>query len=646
MSQGIVHNRVSRFLEDILPFSYLDGESLLQLASQSQVQFYDKGEIVFEEGGAPPLHFYVIQQGSVELLYRDNGKDILTDVCEAGDIFGIKALIGQRNYINTSKTKEETLLLVVPYSEFEPHIDRDPKIAMYFAAGFSSGRSSINISKMEAARRSLTASGKDSKHSLSGQADSLLVHRDREVIYCSQETSILEASRIMSRKNVGSILVLDIEDRPIGIITDVDFRKKVVAEEIPGSDPVSRIMSSPVATVKKDITLAETIITMMQKNIRHLCITLDGTDNSRVEGIVTEHDIMLLQGNTPAVITKEMLSSTSTSELKNLRDKAEDLLREYVSQELSMSFIFDMITHVNDILIKRIIELKIAELEAEGRNPPPLKFAWLSLGSEGRREQALRTDQDNAIVYEEPPQESADMAKNYFLDLGKKVVTGLNECGFSYCKGEVMANKWCYSLPEWKSLFSNWIDSPTPRAIMHFSIFFDFRIVYGDASLGGELDDWIENSIQGNPNSLRWLAVNAISASPPIGFFRGLSVESKGEHKDHFDIKAKGTVPIVDAARVLALENKIRNRSTMGRWKALSSIDPDRKKEYEDLIITFEMLSRIRLKNSLHNPDQGNFVNPKSLHKIEKESMKYSFQFIQDLQKKLEVHFRLDLIPR
>lgn len=653
MAEGVIHNQVSLFLMDHLPFGFLKENDLLEISKKSQIKYFDKGDTIFEEGGTPPGQFYVIKEGSVELLFQDGDETKLSEICDVGDIFGIKAIIGARNYINTAKAHEETLVVVIPYSAFVTYIENDTRVAMYFAAGFSSGRAlnkSIGIEEVERARKNLTTSDTKLAHTQTGfrDEDALPVFKDREVIYCTADTSIKDAATIMSKRNVGSILILDIEDRPIGIVTDVDFRKKVVPKEIPITSPVSTIMSSPVMTVGKEITIAKSIITMMQKNVRHLCITVDGTPNTRVEGIVTEHDILILQGNNPAVIAKEILQAKALKDLPGLRNRAEVLLHEYLKQEVSMAFILDIITEVNDALIIRIIQLCLKELETEGWEDPGLRFSWLSLGSEGRKEQPLRTDQDNAIIYENPAPGKEESANKYFLELGKKVTKVLNECGFKFCPGDVMASnpKWCGSQSTWEKYFRDWIYSGAPDAILNFSIFFDFRSVFGDPSFAVGLNEFIQTVLAENKNVLRFLAANAVSNSPPIGLFRGFIVDRHGQHKNEFDIKARGTMPIVDAARVLCLEANIQERNTIERYKALAKKDTKHARDYEEAAVTFEILSRFRTINTIEHPDKGNYINPNNLNKIEKETLKHAFQIIQELQKRLEVHFRLDLMSK
>ena len=644
MGKEILHNRFSHFLAKYPPFSFLREEDILEISKTVIVQFFDKGEYIFRENQVPGPHFYVVYQGVVELTYFESGEELLFEVLEIGDIFGLKAILAKRNYINNARAREETLLILISYQVMLKFLENYSKVAMYFASGFSSGKIRVDITKMELARRSLNQVNLGDRSLL--KPDSTHMFKNREVVYCKKDISIKSAAEIMTQKGVGSILVLDYEDRPIGIVTDVDFRKKVICKEIDLKKPISDIMSSPVYTVKKDITLVETLMIMLQKNIRHLCVTKDGTDQSEVEGIITERDVLLMQGNSPAVLVKEIHKLNSVESIVDLQKQINELLKNYLEQELSMDFIFEVITLINDAIIQRIIYLSKKAMEAEGWIEPGVRYVWVCLGSEGRKEQVLRTDQDNAIIYEDPEPDKKEETSKYFLELGKRVTKALNDCGFAYCKGGIMASnpEWCVSFSKWKDYFLSWIESPTPSGIMHFAIFFDLRVLHGESQLVETLENLIHTWIKENPNFLRFLALNAISNTPPLGLFRGLVVERHGEHKNTFDIKSRGTAPIVDSARVLALDAGIRAKSTIERFKALGEKNTKKKEKFNELIVAFEILSKLRTKNYIKNPSNGNYLNPDSLSKIDKETMKNAFQIIRELQKDLEVHFQLDLI--
>ena len=640
--------QIGELLRRFPPFSFLTEPELLEISKSTEIQFFAHKEIIFKENDPPDERFYFIQKGSIELLYERDGKQEISEICDEGEIIGIKAILGKRNYLNTAKAHEDSLLVVIPYKAFLTYLEINPKIALYFAAGFSSGRSQkkTNLHEFEKARKELSVS--DSHPNLSIKYDSFRVYREKKLIFCSANTSIQKAAEMMTESKVGSLLVLNENYFPIGIVTDVDFRAKVATFALPLDSTVSNIMSSPVQTVTSSITFSSAMLNMMSKNIRHLCVTEDGTPHTRALGIITEHDILLTQGDNPAIVTKEILQTKFFYQLPILRDKIEGIVQQYVKQEVSIPFILEIITEVNDTLVSKIIELSITKLKELNFVDPGVEFVWLSLGSEGRREQSTRTDQDNAILYEDPPSNKTEAVKSYFLALGKLVTDELHACGFAYCPGNIMASnpKLCMSLSEWQESFYGWILSGTPESVLNMSIFFDFRASYGKRELAHSLELFIQSKIPENQNILRFIALNSLASSPPLGIFRNFLVDKHGKHKNQFDIKLGGITPLVDAARVLALESNILERSTIGRFNELKKIFPKLEKEYEEAKSTFEILTRFRIRNLFENPGAHNYLNPDTLTKMEKEILKHGFKSINELQSLLSTHFQLQLMQR
>ena len=264
----------------------------------------------------------------------------------------------------------------------------------------------------------------------------LPVNPVREVVTCGALATIHEAAALMASRNVGSIVVVDDKRRPLGIVTDTDLRNKVVAGGLPADGLVRSIMSTPVVTVPVRSTAAGTIITMMRRGIRHLCITEDGTPDSAVTGIISEHDVVLLHGNNPAVLAKEIAQAEDVPALAALRERGDELVAQYVSRGISVRFVGDMIAEINDALVARLVALAEHALGAEGIHPPASGFCWLSLGSDGRREQLLQTDQDSALVYADPGEAERGATQKYYEMLAAEVTRGLASCGFIACPGE------------------------------------------------------------------------------------------------------------------------------------------------------------------------------------------------------------------
>ncbi|HQU61422.1 MAG TPA: DUF294 nucleotidyltransferase-like domain-containing protein, partial [Saprospiraceae bacterium] len=351
---------------------------------------------------------------------------------------------------------------------------------------------------------------------------------------CLPNTPIREAAAIMTGRQVGSIIVVDEKLAPAGIVTDKDFRTKVATGLVSLDKPVTAIMSSPVITVVPDITVADVQIQMVKHRINHLCITEDGTTDSKVIGVLSEHDLMVLQGNNPAILVREVRRCYNAESLRQVRERSESLLKEYIYQEVSIAFISTVMSEVNDEIIKRVIVLSEKEMEQEGHEKPEAGFCWLALGSEGREEQLLRTDQDNALLFDNVSDEAYESTKAYYLKLAGKVTYLLNQVGFEYCPGDMMASNpsWCLSLQEWKKQFSEWIFEPSPQAVRFCTIFFDYRPIYGDTVLAEQLTAHIFDSIQDQTVFLAFLGKDALQNPPPLTFFRNFVVENSGEHKD------------------------------------------------------------------------------------------------------------------
>lgn len=235
-------------------------------------------------------------------------------------------------------------------------------------------------------------------------------------------------------------------------------------------------MSSSVITSKKDLTVADGQLKMIKHNIGHLCITKDGTVNSKLVGVLTHHDVLVTLGNNPSVILKEIKRATRIKKIRSARLKANTLLKSYLEQNIPISHIIKVVSQINDVVTIRTIELAIQKMPT----PPPVPFSWLALGSQGRQEQLLFTDQDNAIVFDDVKETDYEYTKAYFLELAKLISSALNKIGFEYCEADMMASnpEWCKSITEWKEQFKNWILKPDEKAVLLSSIFFNYNPVF------------------------------------------------------------------------------------------------------------------------------------------------------------------------
>lgn len=644
---NVIINRVKEFLKGYPPFSFLSDSLLESVASEVELMYFSQGEYLFYSGDPAESYFYVVKEGAVVLTEGRNGDQKPVEYCDEGDVFGVRTLLGRRSYVLNAAAREDSLIYAIPVEIFQKVLDENNRVSKYFAAGFASGQVVVKTDLSQAELATVHFSDRRDNTGLllySGQSD---ISFSSDVLSCSVHETVGNAAKKMSGRKVGSIVIVDENKHPKGIITDKDLRNKVVAKGLSTSTPVTEIMSSPVITVNKALDFANLYLAMIKNRVHHLIITQDGTNQSEIQGIISDHDLLLSQGNSPAVIIKALLDSDSVGELKRLRNRAELLLQYYLENEVSMDFVTDIISEINDIIIQRafkIAQKKHASGYPEARN---VRFCFLSLGSEGRREQLLRTDLDNALVFEDVPEKNKDQVFKYFHTIAKEVIDILVSCGFQPCPADMMASnpRWCQPLSVWKNYFENWITTPDEKALLHASVFFDFRAVHGYSSLANELSHHIYEMIGQKELFLNFLAKNALLNSPPLGFFRNLLVEKSGSHKDKFDIKLRAMMPLVDAARLLVLSHNIVDvNNTHKRFKKLAELEPGQAELFLEAGRAYDIFMRFRTLEGLNAKNSGRYIAPESLGKIEKQLLKNAFYPINEIQKIIRVRFQLDLL--
>lgn len=646
------------FFDACPPFTKLSDEERHSLFQTASALHAPAGTVIFKQGEPPTDLFYIVVSGTIQLSESEGGreeireenkketKEEIVDLCETGAIFGIKARLGDRNYIYTASAREESDLLSLSYSRFLPFLETHAEVALFFAAGFASGRyQKLSIDRVEEARR-IYRPGRPSGFFLEGET--IPLSAIRSPLECDPDLSIRDAADLMTGAQMGSILVVDAMHRPIGIVTDTDFRVKVGGGRYRSDDPIRSIMSSPVYTIPRATTVSSLTLLMMREGFHHVCITRDGTDRSPAIGILSEHDVLLINDHNPAVIVKEILNNDRIEILRSLMDRTESLIHMYLQQEVSPAFICEVVSEINDVLIRRATELTIQKLLTTGWSLPPYPYSFLSLGSEGRKEQLLRTDQDNALVFSDPPADELEDVQAAFLRLGKGIVGILAECGFQLCPGNVMASnpELCQPLSSWKRRFAGWIEEPKAEAILSAAIYFDLRCTAGSEALTDELIGFVRQRTKDSRLFLRFLAKDAVRSQPPLGFFRTFLVEKSGEHKDRLDLKLRGLMPLSCAGRLLAFETGYEGDGTTHlRLRYAAERLPAMRDAVHEASIVYPFLLRLRTMNALNHPERKNFLNPDELNRLDRQTLKNAFQIIDSLQRDLKGTYQLDELP-
>ncbi len=465
-----------------------------------------------------------------------------------------------------------------------------------------------------------------------------LLKRPLEVVSAS-DTIQLAASR-MTEKGVGSILVRDDSNDIVGIITDNDLRTKVVSRGVSSQSPVSDVMAFPVKSIPADTLCFDALITMMNIETHHLAIT----EGKTIMGVVSAHDIMVDQGVSPISLYREIVAQTEIEGLYPLSEATPLIVRKLITEGAKANDVAKLITALNDHIVTRVLFLLEKQL-----GPPPHPYCWILMGSEGRQEQTFKTDQDNALIYETPPEDwdHVKSAKLYFRRFGNLAIEHLEACGYPLCKGEIMASnpKWRKPYIVWRNYFDRWMSAPEPQAVLHATIFFDFRAGYGYQQLAEKLRDYVVIQAPNRGIFLMNLARDCMSTKIPLSFFRNFLVEKNGEHKDRLDIKSRGLTPFVDFARIMALRNGLRETNTLSRFRILGEGGLIPSELYTEVVEAYEFQTQIRLVHQLRMLEAGlqpdNYVDPAELSDLEKQTLREAFAVIGRIQGYIKNEFRV-----
>lgn len=458
-----------------------------------------------------------------------------------------------------------------------------------------------------------------------------------QVPVCDINTSIIDGVNLMVKKNSEAVLVKTENNLPVGIVTENDLPDRVISKELSFELPIAKIMSSPLITISENALLFEALLRMKEKDVNLICI--EGNDGS-VSEVVNIKNIAFAKYQTHTMQMHRIKKAENYEELKDIFDSIPILLRTLIENGAKT----DIITRINSSFTDEI-SLKVMEFVMEELDEPPADFGFITVGSVGRGEQTFLTDQDNAIIYEDVPEDVEGSVRSYFLDLGELLNKRLNEVGYNYCKGEVMARnpKWCMPVSGWKKQFRSWIIHSNPQDLIDVNIFFDIKNAGKNPKLAKLLQDYIYEIVQGQKLFFYHLSETILSMKPPLTFFGNFIVESTKENKSVFDIK-KVIMLITGIARIYSLYHNVKETNTLRRLKQLNMKGILSDEQYTMLSKNFAYLMLMRMNRQLEaiskNQEPNNFINPKYLSDIERTTLKKIFSQLSEFQTKINLDFR------
>ncbi len=595
-----------RFLAGHPPFDRLSPERLEDVARELEVVFVPRGETILRRSDPENHHLFVVRKGAVR-LERDG---LLVQVLEEGEPFGYPSLIsGGRPHVDVV-AEEDTLLFRVPRALFERLMEHPP-FADFFALGLA-----------DRLRRASSVEAPPLSGDLSTPVLGLVT---RSPVFAEPGDTVAAAARRMRDEGISSILV---RGTPPGIVTDRDLRSRVLAAGRPPETPVEEVMSRPLVGLAAQSSVFEALLVMIEDRIHHLAV-LDGEE---VVGMVTDADLLRHHLKSPLYLLARIEKLERPDVFGSYATELAGMVEVLAGGGLGATEIGRIVSTINDALVSRLLRLAEREMGA-----PPCPYAWIVFGSEGRKEQALLTDQDNALVYA-----GGDRAANqWFGRLAERVVDGLVKSGIPPCAGGFMATNWHRPLAEWEGLFRGWLEAPEPQALIEAANFFDFRRVHGELGLGS-LEAIVREAPQ-HASFLAHMARNALEFGPPLGLFRRIRQQAEG-----VDVKRGGIIPIVSMARLFALEAGVDARGTLDRLDAAAGVGTVSRPGSEDLAEAFRFLLRLRLEHQLAaqraGQEVGNLVPLEPLSPLERRHLKDTFVAVRGMQEAVSQRFRTDLL--
>jgi CBS domain-containing protein len=586
---------IAKFIASHPPFDALDAEKLNKVVRSIQIEYFTADVDVLIQGGAPARFLYLVRKGSVDLIFNENEQIRVIETLHEGDAFGHPSLIRNKPPLVTVRTRTDVLVYLVPVDVFLQTYDAEPNFARFFSKDALS-RLNLALEIRQSERMPEAFRGALNKLTL------------RPPISISGTATIQQAAAMMRQNGIGSLLVRDETSPKWGILTDRDLRNRVLAEGRDGNTLVREVATSNAISLPSNVQIFEGLMLMMEQKIHHLLVS-DPAEPERIIGVCTHTDFLRSQIRSPLFLPRQLERAQSLEDYRRYVNGVQEVVLSMSASGAKVSDIGRMVAIANDALTQQLL------LNAETTlGAPPCPYAWLVCGSEGRFEQTLKTDQDNALVF---ASDAPADAQEYFLKLATHVVEQIVACGFPRCPGNIMAtnNTWRQPLDVWQSYFQHWIETPDEESLYQSAIFFDYRKVYGSLDVEKSLRPIIHRAID-NRIFLGRLARAALRQPAPFGFFNRLILEHRDGRRDVLDIKYRGVAMIVDLARLFALQAGVSATNTIERLRLSadkSSLDVD---TAEELASAFEVLNDIRLRHQAEQVQQG--VPPDNLIRMER----------------------------
>ncbi|MDX4034753.1 putative nucleotidyltransferase substrate binding domain-containing protein [Aliarcobacter skirrowii] len=606
-----------KFISNIHPFNNLNTFELDDLVEELDIVYFKANSIVQAQDSNPEFLYFVLKG----LIQEINDDEVLS-VYSKGEIFDSVSLIKNHSK-NSFVAIEESICYALKKERFMQILSSNQQLENYFFQSISD-KLNNNI---------LNEKNKDMANIMIAKVKDAKVHK---AVVVDTNKTIYEAATIIKQEKIPTLLLKD-EDGEMYIVTDSDFRQKVILNRMDYDDLVVKIASKGLIYINEDDFLFNAQLQMAKHGLKRVVVK---NDHDEIVGILDQISLSSFFATNTFAVSNQIINAETLEELKEASHSFIKIIKSLNAKGVKIEFISKLINQLNKKLLDKLYKI-LAPKELIG------KSCLVVMGSEGRAEQILRTDQDNALIISDDCSISEEKLREFTHLFTETLV----DFGFPRCEGNIMVSNpyWCRKQSDFKELIYEWVNSPSGDNFMNIAIFYDALCVSGDIEIIKELKNYLFK-ISSNSQSFYTNFARVINSfDVPLGFFDGFVFNSKDEkHKDEIDIKRGGIFIIVQGIRSLSIQNRVLNTNTIKRINSLKELKVLDDESAKELIMAFNILNSLKLKVSLEKLDKkekiDNFVNPNRLTIMEKDLLKESFKIVNKLKKRLENHFKLNYV--
>ncbi len=630
-----VSSIISLFLKNYKPFSFLSDDDVNNIAYHSKVEFVQKLDYIFKSHQNLQNNFFVIYSGLIHFTNVVNGTETLTSKAYTGDLFGLRPFFAKGNYSLNAMANEDVLLISIPFTIFKTYLIENISVMDFLLENF------VNQTKYKLENFQNLKTLSESEVSTTNSVDySYLqdLQYNKNPLTISSLTNIRKLISIMAQFN-SSYAVITHQNRAVGLITDAILRNFIASPLFNLDYSVNQIMNTKFIVVNDTVSIAEAQLNLVHNDTNLLLVTEDGTENGRIKGVITERDIIYSQANDPGIIIQELKKCFTIEEIILIHKKYLQIIQNGFTKNIPLHHLNTISGEVLYAIMHRCIQIAIEKM-----GNAPVKFVWLSIGSQGRKEQLTNSDQDHFLIFEDVEDNKLRDVKYYFIKLAQEVVEYFKQLGYIICPNEHVSSNihWCNTFSDTLKIFNLWINNPKEITSHYSPIFFDFEYVFGDIKIKEALETSIYQNLKDNKLFFDFIGNQVLKLPRPLTFFKKIDIDDDGKFKDKFNLKEKAIMHYIDAARLFALSNQFKGiNNTYFRWKQMAITDEKNADIYLQMAENYITLYQFRVEEGIKNDNDGTYLDTNKLNKTEKEKLKQVLNDIDDLEQLIKDKFQL-----